>query len=489
MSLAQYLKDSPLGEKFILATIDPDGSPIRIADNAYRTESTDDPVSKVFRPIIVDVPRLSRAMRGDWGGGISGSWGPLKTATKMAGAINLATAAIRGKKIEIQMTGPRLVVPYADAATVLSGYIDSRAGDVGGGITINLRDRRHLLDAITLPPNRFDSAVEGVNFPASNDGKKKPLVLGKAMGVESPVLDHTTHKRLVSDPVFGVINNVTAVYNNGVSVSFTSDLVNNTYTPTVNPLSSEVITADIEGIKDSAGTFMTTLEQFIKWLLLTFSTYDLADIDIAGFPADDAYLVLDSDKSLTAILDELTKSVIGIWQCTRLDKFKARLIEEPAAGGPKFSEVKHLGDIAWKEENDIFYSIPFTYNRNHTPLGTLGAIATVSREIYLKAEGDEGEKADAAILSTYPEAKVAPVLKTFFVNKPAAESVAARGLLLYGKLRRSTTVKLPFVDPPLFILDSVNLSDADVLDGDCLITSIVEDFGAETPLFTVGVWQ
>jgi|GEM_PF-4860842 len=488
MDLAEYLERFPFGEKFILGIIDPDGTPIRISDEVYRTEPTDTPGNVQFRPIIEDVPRLAREIRSRWGGGVSGSWGPIKTATKDAGAVDLSTVDIKGKKFTLMLTGPRSEVPFDEAAVVLQGYIDSRSGDVDGGLTINLRDRRQLLDSIILPLNRFDAASESANFPASNDGKVKPVVLGKAFNVESPVIDSVTHKRQVSDPAFGQINDVLAVYNNGVSVSFTKDLANNAYTPTVTPLENEVITADIEGVKDG-GTLMTQHSEFITWILKTFAGYTDPEIDITGFPTEDAYCLITGSKSVSAILDELTKSVLAIWQCTRLDTFKARLIEVPGTGSATFNETKQIGRLNWKEDGDVYYRIPYSYNQNNTKLTQLGTVGDVSKEIWLKSDSDKAAEEDLSIQSDYPDAKEAPEIKTLFVAKSPAQAVAARALALYGELRRTCTVTFPFVDPPLFILDDVTLSDADVMTGDCQIRSLTEEYGGDAPVLNAGVWK
>ena len=107
MNLVDYLNRYPNGSRVLLGVIDPDGTPIRISDNVYRTEPSDSLASKKFNPIIETVPRLSREVRSPWGGGVSGSWGPVKVATKMAGSVDLSTESIKGKKFHLFQTIPR----------------------------------------------------------------------------------------------------------------------------------------------------------------------------------------------------------------------------------------------------------------------------------------------------------------------------------------------------------------------------------------------
>ncbi|HWK55379.1 MAG TPA: hypothetical protein VNR18_13465 [Hyphomicrobiales bacterium] len=488
MTLAQYLKKFPSGERFVLATIDPDGTPIRLADAPYVSEPTDTPANALFAPVIDTLPRLARTVRGKWGGGATGSWGPLVLATSRVGEVDLATTALKGKRIVLQLAGPAGTVPLSGAETILTGYIRGRSGTLDGAFSLELKDRSLLLDS-TAVLNRFDASAMGVNFPEANDGKPIPLALGLLRNVESPVIDTTDHTRLVSDPARGQINDVLHVYNNGRAVGFTKDLANNTYTPTVVPVDGEVVTADIEGVKDASGSFVSSHTDMMTWLLSEIGGLSGAEIDIGGLPSDAAGLLINTETTLTQVLDQLAQSVLAVWHFTRGDVFRCRLIQAPSAGGRTFGEQLQLGEVSWGDDEEVFYSIPYRYARNWTVLDKLGAVATVDDEIWFRSAGSESAVTDNTILTNYIDARTAPMIETLFANKAPAEAVATRGLALYGTLRRNAKLTPPFTSPALSLLDSIALTGAEHLNGDSLVVTLNEDFGAETPLVEMEVWR
>ena len=98
----------------------------------------------------------------------------------------------------------------------------------------------------------------------------------------------------------------------------------------------------------------------------------------------------------------------------------------------------------------------------------------------MKGEHRENKVLDATTQSTYDTATVAPVLKTFFVNKTDAEAVAVLAQAIFGVLRYKATLRIPYYSPPLAFLDSVELLEAGPVTGDCLVTSVEEDFSGAT---------
>lgn len=90
--------------------------------------------------------------------------------------------------------------------------------------------------------------------------------------------------------------------------------------------------------------------------------------------------------------------------------------------------------------------------------------------------------------TAYPYAQVSPRITTYFDTKAPAETVANRAIVLFGKPRGRATVTLPFVDPPLELGSSMTLSDTDDVDGDHVITGMVDRWDGEIPLVELEVW-
>lgn len=500
MDFGDYIKQNPTGKKYVLVTIDPDGSPLYLSSARFQTLPSDpDLPNKTFSSMIDEdgVPRMNRQLRDMWGGGSVASWGPVSLTSKLYrrmsdSEVNLSTAEIYGKKVEIRLSGPNEITTFDETTVTLIGYLNSREATVGQGITLHVSDRKSRIDNV-VPAARFEADDMGANFPSSNDGKIRQIVLGKWNNVPCTLVDSNTDTYEVSDPRFPVKDIVT-VYNNGVDLSdgFTKDLANNRFTLSVPPSSNEVITAEVEGVKDSvSGDMLTTVEEFVTFLLTEFAEVSESDIVIGdSVPTADAQYLITDDRSISNCLDELASGVIGTWFLSALDKVVFKLIEAPSASvGAKLKQRHYLEDVSWQEVEDIYYRIPYTYDTNAASLTELGAVGDQDFEIWLKAENREGESGDDTILSDFPNAKVADPIQTPFIAKSDAKAVADRGLSLFGVQRLTGSVKAPYVSPALALLDSVNLSDAELLDGDCLVTEIEEDLVAATPTITLKVWK
>lgn len=499
MNYTQYIQQFPEGKKVVLLTIDPDGTPYRISSARFSTLPTDATLpNKVFASMIRDggVPRMHRALRDIWGGGAVSSWGPVGLSTwdyksGSAGSVDFRSQNLYGKKAVIRLSGPNHLTPFSDALVILVGYLRRKSGTVGKGITLEIADRKSLLEKI-VPTLRYKAADENAYFPVANDGKVKQIVLGKWNNCPCTLINKNTHTYEVSDRRFPV-NDIVAVYNNGISVAFTKDLANNQFTLTAAPLSSgETITAKVEGVKHPvSGVLLTTLKQFMEWILDSLTDFDSAteaSFD-AGIPTDDAQYILASEESIADHLDAICKSILATWFLTPLDILQVKMINEPVPGGVNLNKKKYLNDISWEEEQDIYYKVPYRYDSNAAVLSEIANVPDADFAIWLKKPYKENIKEDAAILSAYPNATVAEPIQTFFLSKTPAEAVAQRALDLFGVQRYSANIKVPYISPAQTLLGSINLADADLMDGDCLITEITEDLVSATPILDIKVWK
>ena len=491
-TLAELLNRPDL-EKVLLVEIDPDGSPVYLSDTAYFTEPTDNPADQPYYPVIATggVPRLKRSIQEVWGGRSVATWGPLVLATDTVDGVDLSTLAIRDKRLRVLLTGPRSMIPRADAATVLDGIVGQRSGNPDEGITIELLDRQAQFNDIDIPSAFYDG-TETASFPAANIGKPKPLSLGKCRNVTPVLIDAANLVYQVND---GTISDVTAVYDNGVALTkvsgvpaageFSVNTAAGTFTLGGSP--SGQVTADVEGMMDGA-TWLSSTTQIIDWLARTYGGVDALDIDITGLPGDTVGLYISNTQQLADAITTLMKGVLGWWGFTRQNKLRARLFEAPVAGGEVFDETRQLSDIKWKEEPDLIWAVPVRYAPNWTRISQPAAAVSLDHAAWLAGDGYESRIEDANIKATYPYAVSSRRLDTLFDAEAAAQAVANRALALFGAPRKRISVTVPFTDPPVELGASISLTNVGVVDGDYLVVSMVDRWDGEIPLVEMEVW-
>lgn len=483
-------------QKVLLVEIDPDGTPIYLADTAYATEPGDTPASTVYHPVIAQdgVPRLSRRIQEIRGGRSVPAWGPLNLAYSTAGATDLNAAAIRNKPIRVLITGPRPRIARSNAGQILEGVVWTRSGNADGGLTIQIKDRQAGFEDIIFPPNVYDG-TETANFPAANIGKAIPGCLGRCRGVTPVLIDTANLIYQVNDPSIGAINDILAVYDNGVALTevagapaagqYQQDLTNGTIT--LGGSTVGVITVDVEGVVD--GAWLDGTDDIVDWLAQTYGGLGAAETDISGLPTDVIGYYADSQQRLADIITALMQGVVGWWGFDRSNVLVARLFDVPAAGGTSFGETKQLADVTWTEDENVAWAVPYLYRRNWTRIEQPASSVALNDAARLRSEGSTGRREDATILSTYDYARVADRLNTYFDTETPAQTVADRLLTLFGVPRYRTKTTLPFVDPPLDLGDSIALADGDAMTGDHVIVGIVERWDGEIPVADVELWS
>lgn len=471
-------------KKILLVEIDAAGSnPIYLADAPYYTEPGDTPGNQNYWPVIAQdgVPRLARRIQEIFGGRSVPAWGPLVVATPVVGVTDLATTALRGREARVLLTGPRSVIPHADAAVVLTGLIGYRTGDIDGGVVLEITDRQAAWESVELPAARYNGTETG-NFPSAEIGRPKPLCLGRCRNITPRLINTATRVYQVNN---GSVQAIDAVYDNGVSVAFTANTAAGTFTLTNAP--TGVVTADVRGMLDGV-TWLSSTTQIIDWLARTYGGLSAGSIDISGLPSDEIGIYLDEPTNLADIITRLMQAILGWWGFTRIGDLRARIFDVPASGGPVFGHEHHLSNVSWEEDPDIVWSVPLLYRRNWTRIEQPAASVSLNQTIWLRGEGYEARQENAAILTQYPDALSTDRLMTYFDTLAPAQAVAQRALTLFGTLRRRARTALPYIDPPVELGDSLTLDDVGLLNGDRVLMAIEERWDGEIPLVEVELW-
>lgn len=473
-------------EKILLVEIDAAGTPLYLADTAYYTEPGDTPSSRSYAPVIAQdgMPRLKRKIQEVWGGRSLASWGPLELATQFVAGNDLASMMLSGKTLDVLLTGPRVNVPRSEAATMLSGIIGPRSGNVDGGLTIEVHDEQSLWEDIELPSNQYDG-TETAAFPAANIGISKPVALGKCRNVPAVLIDASNWTYQVHDGGIDAMQAIDAVYDNGVSVSYTPNTTAGTFVLSAAP--SGVITADVQGMKEAATTYHSTHSAIIDYLARTFGGLSAPSIDISGLPTGTAGIYLNSSTTLSDVITRLMAGVIGWWGFSRAGVMTAQLFAPPVIGGTVYDETLHLSDLTWSEEDDVVWSVPLRYRRNWLKLAPASSVA-IDTAVWLRSDGNTSRVKDADILSDYPTARAVDILETYFDDQADADAVGTRALALFGTQRRRSKVTVPLSDPLPALGDEITLADADVLNGNHVVIGLTDTLDGEIPMIDMEMW-
>lgn len=203
-----------------------------------------------------------------------------------------------------------------------SVYTKMFSGFVTGGnpginkVTLYLKNDIEALLNIDIPRNFF-SIIDYPNMSTKYNGKPIPLLFGNVNNLEVICVEDnkspaTTYKFVVADIAYAQIHDITAVYVDGVSKTFTKSLATNSFTLLAayyDP--GQTVTADIQGFDDSLGNMITNAASIIKSLFNKFLYF----IDSTDFYRiwDDAnayniYLAVTEIKTLRDVIEEVCRS-------------------------------------------------------------------------------------------------------------------------------------------------------------------------------------
>lgn len=479
MTLAEYLRRQNAAI-VLLVDIDYDtADPIRLSTLPYITEPGDSDANVLFAPVVAKrgLPRLSQRLRDVWGGLAVASWGDLPLVSHRVNhngtERNLATESLRGRSLRLRITGPRSLVPYSEARTIFIGRIAEATARSDGSLRLTLEDTSAAwLDAV-LPPARYDAAAMPPGFPASNDGKPRPMVVGKVAHARPALIDATNH--IYEFDAYAGAGNVTvhSMYDNGAAVAFT-DNGDGTVT-LVNPPSG-VITGTPE-VTLTNGTNTNEEWQIAEHLLTTYGGVTTFNHWTSGVTGSAAYagVYLSERTTLGEVVGRIARGMFGWCAMAPDGSVSLQALDVPAAGGPTITAAQRLGDVEWRDLPTRYNRIPVLYERNDAPRDTVAASVGLDFGAYLQSEGNEGAAEDAADITTRGLLE-APRMTTPYLTPDLAYSnsvsAANRALALLSSDRRRVSFAVAWAawNWDYGLGDSLTL-DGTPVDGDYLITA------------------
>jgi hypothetical protein len=432
----------------------------------FATRPTDTPANQPFRGVLQSFKFTRSIMQSDIGQFTTGTGTLVISNADAAYDFLPLSYAVDGRPITIKVG--RRDRAYADAFSLArltaSGWnIDTNS------ITIDLEDFSYKLE-VPIQPNIY-GGTGGADGGADLTGKRKPLVLGKALNI-TPVL--LVPNLLIYQVHDGSTQAVDAVYDRGVQLNAGSDVANYSALAAASVTAGQyatcralglfklgsspsgTVTADVRG--ENAGGYIETTADIARWALRTrTSLVDPDDLDVASFdavnaaqPAPIGYFVAPDDSLTVAALIQQLMGGIGGWGGHKLDgTFEVRIFGAPA-GTPvaSFNRGDMLGgDIQREPLPDAYRPPPWRwrvpYARCWTVQTDLAGGVSAARKAFVAEQYRLAEATSQTILNDHPFAQDRDPIESYFQNEADATAEAMRLINLFRTTRAIYRMTVP----------------------------------------------
>jgi hypothetical protein len=415
------------------------GKKYYLSSEPYITEATDVPANFQFTPIIGanGLPRVKRSLTDPLLGGASTSYGSLTLTDDYAAFNNGGTYGrddmdvFRGNVVTVKMTGPRHLFAYADAVTLFTGKVGRVSKGTDGEVVFEILDGANPIRDTTIPMTAYAA------------GGYKPQAYGRVYNITPVLEDKATLKYRVHD---GRVNAISAVYDRGVSVAFTANLTDGSFTLNSSP-SGDVaaITADVEGDAPSGVWNDSTQDVVSRLLDVCGITTGVIPRSYSGDPSDVIGYYITEPEQLGDAITKLLRGAGCWWAISRNGTFTVKALPLPAGGGTAYGETKLLGESSYEAEDRVIRSVLCKYRKNWTVQSNL---AFGAGEAQLKFASSEG--LSTTVTTTGDESEsTTEELETFFADSSPAAAAGTRVLDLYKNRRFIFNVTLPAATPAL----------------------------------------
>lgn len=340
---------------------------LRFSNLPHITKSGDSPANTLYEPRVVDGFKFKRSLyrQGPYISGRS-QWhsGSLKidnTNGDYDSYLDLSSYDWKGRPVTIKIGHKDW--DLTDFSTVLTGVLTNPKNAEIGYFSVGLAEKTYEIDQ---PVQVNDSgyykgdtghaSADNTSIEGSEDveGEPKPLAFGEVYNVP---MFWINENQLIGVWHDGDINNVTAVYDSGVSLTEdtgtsypnspnfgewnhnTSGLIR------LGTLPVGKVTIDGEGFKTSGGTYITKTADIIQYLLDEIGPYSTSDLDTTSFSTlntDQAATIgyfLEDRKNWNTAIDEILAGINGFMYTNRAGKIVVGRMTEPATSGNEDHEI------------------------------------------------------------------------------------------------------------------------------------------------------
>lgn len=479
MTLNDYLK-RPGCEIILQAVIDYDeAAPIYLSDARYITRPRDVPANQPFAAVIAKngMPRLSQSMPSLWGGLIAGSWGDLKLISsviiKDGSEFDLLAYDLKGRSIQLQITGRVEEVPYSEVLTIFTGSVVSVSGSSSGALVLKLEDTHAELKNIRIPKLRYVADDESATFPDSQEGQVRPILLGKCYNVKPKLVDASNYTYECQS--LAITTTITAVYDSGIPVAFTN-VSNGRFRLNGNPVG--------EITNDAYVPSITSHAEILEELIDTYASATMHDhlVPTTSVPAANIGIYIDSVSKLDQVINRIAKSLL-CWSGYLADgTFKTARWQEAADSGIVIGKNQRLGEVGFDELEERYTRYPVRYHINFTPLNNPAGTA----DEWFSGQGDE------TYWSPQTDDSEAPLVESLHSDggslgrSKAAGDISAIAEIFFASQRYKIKLTVPFHewDFTYGFGDKFNIVDTSI-DRVFMVTSFVRSTQKGVPVLKI----
>ena len=437
----------------------------------YHTGAADSPANTTYLGRLVGSPAFTVAMSEAFGGRSFISIGSIEIDNSDGELDSWITDAWDGRDATIKIGDPAWEI--SDFRTILTGLVDRLAIQDDLTLELTLRDRQRQLD-VPIQTTLIGSGP--------NEDLPIPLCYGEVFNITPVLINDTTHEYQVHE---GQIEDVVAVYEDGVATSLTvtEDLSNGKFTLSAAP--SGTLTCDIKG-HDPSGSYKTTPGDILREIVCRVLT-DPTDLDTSAFSAmnvDAPYtigLYVSKRQNLLDIAD-VVLPVGWYYGFNRAGLFTLAVLKDPSEGSSVLTvdNLETTDDLGVQKADVPSWRARVGYKRCWTTSTNPDSTASETHRAWLKSEFTLIAKSeDASVKTTHLLAQDPEMFQSLIVGSSDATTEATRIQALFGTQRYTYSVSA-FVAPyQVEIGDVVTITDDrfDLDVGvDCRVIGITEYF-------------
>lgn len=276
-------------------------------------------------------------------------------------------------------------------------------------------------------------------IPKSSQDKAIPLAWGWGLQAEPLLFDETNRRYYISDPQYGPLDDVPAVYVNGQAQSGNFTLSADKCILTFTSAVSGQVTVDFKG-RRVAGVFKSLVGDLAQDILQALGSVATGDLDAPAFAAYSTAmpypvgLYLTAEESIQTVLDSLQTGLLSTWGTTRDGRYTV-LYWTPPSGTPAL-ELTGLHIISGRvaPEERLYHQVKIKGERRWTTTSSPDASLGQDRQFWLQEQYTERLASDPAIKTAYPLAEETDV-ETHLHQPDDCATLAQAWLAMYGQER------------------------------------------------------
>jgi hypothetical protein len=342
-----------------------------------------------------------------------------------------------------------------------------------------------------IQPDKYQG-TGGAEGTSEMSGVYKPQLYGYCFNVTPVLIDAPNLVYQVHDGAIASVVVKFAGLEVVEAVGYTVDLDTGLITLLTNP--QGMVTCDVQGAVGSAGYARTTAD------LVRRITEDHSDLVWPGDYNSRSFDILNKSNthevgvyvqegnlSIKSMLDSLMEGINGYWFFDRLDKLTIGMLG--VSGSIPAYDSNTISKVSRDVTSPPIWSVDVYYRRNNTVMSDSDIAGAVTGEarIRLQIEGRTTTASDTGTKDDHTDVEQA--IYTDLRLLAGAEYQAARRLNLFGMVRDSYKIELPFIGYSFQIGDGIVLQRARFgLDGGqvFMVTAIQEN--AATGVTNLELW-